>query len=158
MSVHNDLKEILSRLYSSDAVIREVAAAELGDLMEADYLKSKDFQMTVKQLIPAALREADWSAKERMFDALSFASSSKNAAKINWDPIAKVVAELDVACLEHALIILGDSGNPKYRCYIERFLHHPEVSIAETAADALTQIEWKQKQASNRRLKTSKHG
>jgi hypothetical protein len=125
-----------------------VAAAEIGDLMEVDYLNAKDYRRAVKKLIAAIRQESDWSAKESMFDALSFASSSKHARAIDWDPIAHSLDDLDIACLEHALIILGDSGDPKYKARIRPYLHHPDEAIATTAADALKTIEWKQRQGS----------
>jgi hypothetical protein len=158
MPESNDLDAILTRLESDDANSRDVAAAEIGDLMEVDYLKTRDYRKAVKRLIAASLKESDWSAKESMFNALSYASSSEKAAAIDWDPIAQALDNVDVACLEHALIILGDSGNPKYKARIRRYLDNPDETIATTAADALKTIHWKQQRgASQVQLKAKRN-
>ena len=146
MAKSDNFDAILARLDSDDSSCRDVAAAEIGDLMEVDYLNAKDYRKVVKKLLAAVRQESDWNAKESMFDALSFASSSKHAGAINWDPIARSLDDLDVACLEHALIILGDSGDAKYKARIRPYLHHPDETIATTAADALKTIDWKQRQ------------
>lgn len=155
MSPSNERDMLLARLESKDARCRDVAAAEIGDLMEADYLTKRDYRKAVKSLIAAIERETDLDAKESMFNALSFASSSDNAAAINWDPIADRLDALDVACLEHALIILGDSGNAKYKPLLKRFLDHGNEVIASTAADALKTLDWQQQRlASHAQVRT----
>jgi HEAT repeat protein len=134
------VRELLSRLQAVDPQERDLAAAELGDLFEADYLKRQEFEKAVPIIMQAALAESDPDAKESLFDALSSAATLENAAFVNWEPIAAHIKELTPDCLEHALVILSFTGDVKYRPVIEPFLRHPSKDIRQDARDALRML------------------
>lgn len=59
MTIGIDVNGMLERLKSQDPHVRDRAAAELGDLLEADYLKGQKYSRVVRQLIQAAISETD---------------------------------------------------------------------------------------------------
>jgi hypothetical protein len=135
------LDDLVKRLKAPQARTRDLAAAELGDWIESDQLAEKDFRNIVSALVEAALNEKHANAKESMFNALSSASTARPKGYGAWEPIAQSLASLDVACLEHALLILGWSANPQFRHAIQPYLKHSDQTIRETAADALQMLE-----------------
>jgi hypothetical protein len=150
MSRSDDLSELLQRLESPNPRDRDLAAAELGDLLEADYLNLREYLRTVRRLIKAALAEPDAVARECMFNSLSYASILPKAARSNWDPIADALGKLDNPCLEHALGILGDVGKPEYESFLAPYTRHSKDFICIAAKEALDAIAWRK----GRRLQT----
>jgi hypothetical protein len=136
------VRDLLKRMHAADPRERDLAAAELGDLFEADYLQERDFVMAIPKLIQAALAESDPVAKESMFDALSSAATLEKAGLVTWEPIAAHIEELAPDCLEHALVILGFTGDVKYRPVIKPFLRHPDKYIQEEAREALLMLSY----------------
>ena len=140
MTVSQEIDKRLARLKSADPKTRDLAAAEIGDYLEADRLSPPCLQRAVHTLMTFAFRESDETARESIFNALSIASECSDTSGIDWGPIAARLDELPVDCLEHALVILGFSGNPKYRTKIRSFLSHPDESIRATAADSMAML------------------
>ncbi len=140
MGVAFNMKDFLARLHAADSRARDVAAAEIGDLLEADQLGEKDFKSAVRVLMKAALAERDPEAKESMFNALSAAATSTRSWPMNWDPIVAALPNLAPDCLEHALVIVGFSGDAKYRPRIDPFLNHPDSDVRQEALDALQML------------------
>jgi hypothetical protein len=144
-------KSLIARLHSSDCRSRDVAAAESGDYFEAEQLNAAGYQSLVNALIPAALAEQDPVVRESMFNALSSAAAYPKATLIDWHPIADRLPDLPQDCLEHALVILGFSGDGSYLPRIEPLLDHPDKDIRRYVADAVNMLRGK---ASKARLKT----
>jgi hypothetical protein len=140
MSVLQDIKERLGRLKSTDAQVRDVAAAEIADCLEADGLTPASLGRVLRTLMKFALAENDASARESLFNALSTAAEVSDTSMADWDPIAARMHELPVDCLEHVLVILGFSGNRKYRVKIKDFLSHTDDSIRSSAQDAFEML------------------
>ncbi len=151
-----DVKALLDQLESADPRGRDLAASYLSDLLEANYPKERDFKRIVGKLIRSALAETNPEAQESMFFALSSAANSRWTVKIDWSPVAAVLGDLDTACLEHALIVLGSSGNPEYKAFIAPYLSHSDETIRTTASDALAEIDWRTKQETGHRKKAVK--
>jgi len=137
MSANPDLQTRVAQLDSADPRIRDLAAAEIGDLLEADVVSEAEFQSLAPLLIARAVAEKDPDVKEGLFHAISSSAVEKLSGPINLDPIAASLEELDVGCLEHALYILGFSGNSKYRKRLKQFVSHADEDIRRDAADAL---------------------
>ena len=131
------VRDLLHRLQAATPEERDLAAAELGDLFEADYLKQREFVKAIPLLMQAAFKELDPDAKESMFNALSSAAMDDNAKLVTWEPIAEHIKELAPNCLEHALVILSFTGDRKYRPVIEPFLRHPNQDVQRDAREAL---------------------
>ena len=155
MSVLNEIEKRLTSLKSGDPKERFLAAAEIGDYLEANCLDKKSLRGVIHALIPVALGETDDFAKESLFNALSTALEVTDVPGVDWDPIAQELSDLPLTCLEHAVAILGFSGNPKYRSKIKSFLTHPDEDVRSTADDALKVLDGlhkkKQKVAHNRK-------
>jgi Mg/Co/Ni transporter MgtE len=134
------VQALLSRLGTQKARDREVAAAEIGDYLEAGAIGPGDYPFLVHELMEAALRETDPDARESLFNALSEASLSQKSGEIDWDPIWVALDELPADCLEHALVILGSARQPRYRAKVEKYLSYPDEGVRETAAAALAQM------------------
>ena len=137
MSNPNRIFAILSELRSDVATVRDQAASEAADYFEAGQLSENQYRTLVHELLKVAADESNRVAKESIFNALSSASMSGMAQAINWDPIANRMDELDLNCLEHALVILGFSKRAKYRKTIERFVQHSDRDISTAATEAL---------------------
>jgi hypothetical protein len=135
-----EINKRLMQLKSAHLRTRELAAEELADFLEAGLLNKNEFRRVVRTLVGTALAETDPDVKESMFNALSSASMAPTVSSVNWDPIASSLDSLDPACLEHAFVILGFSGDTKYRTKIKRYLTHPDETIRLEAADALSQL------------------
>src|SRR5437899_2070398 len=98
------LSSMLTALKSASGRQRDIAAAELDDLIEADVLDDRQLEKVIHSLLAHVLEEPDLDAQESMFNALSSACFSPISLAIDWQPIASSLEVLDIACLEHALI------------------------------------------------------
>jgi hypothetical protein len=141
MASSHGIHKLLSRVSATDPRVRDLAAAEIADLLEADQLDEKEFKNAVPALIQAALSEQDPETKESLFNALSEAATATRTWPIDWGPIATSLTELKPDCLEHALVILSFSGDVKYRPVIEPFLRHPNKHVRQDARDALRMLD-----------------
>src|SRR5438876_1489125 len=104
-----NFNSMLARLDSADADARDLAAAELTDLIEANYFSKSELERVATRFLRAAKRESDPWVKETMFNGLSEASIVSGGAAVDADAVAEMLDELSPDCLEHALIILGFS-------------------------------------------------
>jgi hypothetical protein len=138
---------MLARLGSLDAREREQAAAELTDLIQANYLTKAELKRVAKRLLQSARTESDPSAKECAFNGLSEASMVGGSEPVVADAVAQMFNNLPTDCLEHALVILGFSGEPQYKAKLRTYLAHEDEDIRETARASLAQIEHEEKKA-----------
>jgi len=129
VAVLRDIRERIALLKAEDPEVRDLAAAEIGDLLEADMVPLPVCRWLMPILVERAIAEPDLWVQERLFSAISSASVEVLSGGLNWDPIAADLNRLDPACLEHALDILGFSANAKYRKMIRGFLKHPSEDV-----------------------------
>jgi HEAT repeat protein len=140
MAGPDEIHELLSRVHAADPRTRDLAAAEIADLLEADQLGEKEFKEAIPELIQAAFAERDPDAKESLFNALSAAATATKTWPVDWDSIAERLTELGPDCLDHALVILGFSGDKKYSAQIKPFLSHSDKDVRDEAVEALKMI------------------
>jgi hypothetical protein len=140
MKTTSRLNDLLARLKSEQASVRDLAAAEIGDLFEYDQLDEREFKKAVHTLVPLALAETDPNAKESMFNALSEAGTATRRWPIDWHPLALQMASLTPDCLIHVLVILGFSGETAYRAMIEPFLRHPDETVRTETQETLKML------------------
>ena len=131
------LKKLLNGLRSQTVAERDLAAAELGDFLEADYVGDGDFPTTIHALLKGALAEKDETAKESMFNALSIAAALPRAVHWDWSPVVAALPNLAPDCLEHALYLLGYSGNGAYRRFVEPYRTHRDADVRTAAKEPL---------------------
>ena len=134
------LNKLVDGLRSGAAAERDVAAAELGDFLEAGYISDVDFPTTMHALLAAALAEKDSTAKESMFNALSLAAALPRAVHRDWSPVVAELPNLAPDCLEHALYVLGYSGNGAYRPIVEPYCAHRDADVRTAAKEALRML------------------
>lgn len=138
MTVLHEIDKRLALLKSADPQGRTLAAAEMGDYLEGDRLSPASLKRVLKSLLHSALAETDSTARESLFNAISTAAECSDTNAFDWSPMIARLDELPVDCLEHALVVLGFSGNPKYRTIIKSLLSHPDESIRAGATEALS--------------------
>jgi HEAT repeat protein len=137
------INERLDLLRSSDRRERLLASAELGDLVqyaaerpEVRMLGRELLALIAKELLTAIVSEHESSqTRESMLNALSWASCRDT--DVPWDQLAGCLAQFDEQCLEHALVILGNTGNMAYSGVLQQYLRSPSPSIRSTAIGAL---------------------
>jgi hypothetical protein len=134
------LKKLLDGLRSGAAAERDLAAAELGDFLEADSIGDGDFLTTMHALLKGALAEKDATAKESMFNSLSLAAVSPRAVHWDWSPVVAELPNLPPDCLEHALYLLAYSGNVAYRQFVEPYRTHRDADVRTAAEEALRML------------------
>jgi hypothetical protein len=138
---------MLARFGSLDAHERDLAAAELTDLIQTNYLTKAELKRVAKRLLQSASTECDPSAKESAFNGLSEASMVGGSQAVDAAAVAQMIDDLPTDCLEHALVILGFSGEPKYQSKVRAYMTHGDEDIRETARASLAQIEHEEKKA-----------
>lgn len=141
MSVFKEIDKRLDLLHSDDPHVRDLAAAEIADYLQADLVPSVSLGKISRTLLAAALTETDETSRESLFNALSTAAEVSDTSDFDWAPLAERLDDLSVDCLEHALVILGFSGNRRYRAQVEKYLSHPFEGIRAAAADALAMLD-----------------
>ncbi len=137
MSDRKRASALVAGLQSKDARARDLAAARLGDWLETGSPDARQLRAAAEALLAGALAEPDAIAKESMFNALSSAAASPKARGIDWSPLAEALGTLAPDELEHALVVLGFSGDARYRPRVAPFLRHPDADVRAGAADAL---------------------
>jgi hypothetical protein len=116
-------------------------------LIQANYLTKAELRRVAKRLLQSARAESDPRAKESAFNGLSEASMVGGSEPGIADAVAQLIDDLPTDCLEHGLVILGFSGEPKYKAKLRAYLTHEDEDIRETARASLAQIEHEEKKA-----------
>src|SRR4051812_17375920 len=111
---HN-LDHWLASLRSEDPKERDAAASVMSDYFDNQQLDEVAYRSLVTSLLHQSTVEHDPVVTESIYYALATASMSSYSALIDWSLIAAAMPNLDLQCLEHALVILGFSGQPQYR-------------------------------------------
>src|SRR5262249_7224446 len=104
MSERVNISAMLGRLDNPNASERDLAAAEITDLIEAKYLTTAELKKVVARFLRAARSEPDPSARESIFNGLSEASLVGGRGTVNAHEVAEMIDDLPTDCLEHALI------------------------------------------------------
>ncbi|GEC90482.1 MULTISPECIES: hypothetical protein [Brevibacillus] len=133
----------LKRLFLNRGEDLDIRLAEIGDLLEYGTHDPNDVITFTEHALDLAIAEENFDVKERLFYLLMNAVTYQGVARnVEWDPLADVLPTLDDAILDYALSILGCSKNRKFIKVMEPYLHSPNDSIRETAAEALEDINY----------------
>lgn len=134
------LHSVLEALTDLDPQTRDIAAAQLGDLLRGNALDDASALQVVGRLVVTAVHDPDWTVKE---SALNSISEAFNHYRLPLDLFAALVPEMatmDSELLEYTLYILGATQDPAAAVPIRPFLWHTDASVRESAALALTEI------------------
>jgi hypothetical protein len=131
----------IAGLRSADPKVREGAAEDLRDATANADLPVEDYVFAVEALLAACRAEDEADAREAMFNALSEAATAPaddRTGRVDWSPLAATATTLDdPECLEHVVLALGGTGDPRYRLAVERLREHPSPNLRRACAEAL---------------------
>lgn len=133
----------LERLFLNRREDLHLRLGDIGDLLEYGNPNRNDVITFTKYVLELAIAEENFEVKESLFYLLMNAVTFQGVARnVEWEPLADVLPTLEDAILIYPLTILGFSKNRKFIKVIEPYLHSPNDSIRETAAEALEEINY----------------
>ncbi|MQY05286.1 HEAT repeat domain-containing protein [Actinomadura macrotermitis] len=134
------LDESLARLGDPDPRRRDVAAAEIGDLLRGGGLGFAAATAAVARLVESALGEQDFLARESALHAITEAFGRYEFPLEVVAPLATGRAGIEPVLLGYVLYILSATHDPRACPLVRPFLDHPDPGVREEAALALTEI------------------
>jgi hypothetical protein len=132
-----NIVELISQLGSREARERELAAAYLGDVVEASSLSDGDHETVAAALVRAAVDEDNVSARESQLHAVTyfFELSFRTV-----QPLIALMPTLDAEQIDYCLGILAATRDPAAEAAIRSFIEHSDERIRVSANDALTEL------------------
>jgi HEAT repeat protein len=139
-----NLQALLDQLTHPDTRRRDLAAAELGDLLRTGALNQADTEQTVTRLVTTALHDADPTVRESALHAIDEAFNHRTLPLRLFDDLQRQLTTLEPALLDYALNILACTHDPAARPAIEAFLNHPDPNVRTYTAEALIELPGRQ--------------
>lgn len=136
----NKLRNALHGLSDPAPRTRDIAAAELGDLLRDNALDDTDAVLAIGPLVTAAVNDPDRTVRESALNSISEAFNHYRLSLDLFTPLVPELAGMDSELLGYALYILGATRDPAAATLIRPFLEHADASVREEAALALTEI------------------
>jgi hypothetical protein len=130
----------LEALTDRDPNRRDVAAADLGDLLRGTALDSDSARLVVGRLVSLAINEPATMVRESALNSISEAFNHHRLPLSLVEPLAAAMPTMERKLLEHALYILGATHDSQAWPLIEPFLHHPDQEVREEARLAAAEI------------------
>ncbi|WP_246040746.1 hypothetical protein [Streptomyces cadmiisoli] len=130
----------LEALTNRDARERDVAAAELGDLLRGTALDADSARLVVGRLVSLAVNDLVTEVRESALNSISEAFDHYNLPLDLVEPLTVAMPTMERELLEHTLYILGATHAPRARHLIEPFLDHPDPAVREDARIAAAEI------------------
>jgi HEAT repeat protein len=135
-----DMFSAMEALTSRDADQRDVAAAELGDLLRGNALDADAVRLVVGRLVSLVVNEPVAKVRESALNSISEAFDLHSLPLDVVEPLTAAMPTMVRELLEHALYILGATHAQQARPLIESFLHHPDPAVREEARRAAAEI------------------
>ncbi|MHA6764334.1 HEAT repeat domain-containing protein [Streptacidiphilus sp. PAMC 29251] len=136
----NALHRALEALTDRTPRTRDIAAAELGDLLRGHALDAPTAVLVVARLVAFTVNEPDRTVRE---SALNSISEAFNHYRLPLELFTALVPELEGSepeLIGHTLYILGATQDPAAAALIRPLLGHADPSVREEAVLALTEI------------------
>jgi hypothetical protein len=133
--------DLVGRDTGREAVRRDAAADELGDLLEAGSLEQADAERVVAALVDAVTSQRDRVVQEAGLNALSHAVVRYRIPYALLGPIADVTAVLHPLELAYVPFILSATHESAARAVVERLLRHPDAEVRAAAAQAIDELD-----------------
>ncbi len=137
MSAHRDPLEALT---DHSPGTRDIAAAELGDLLRGNALDHATAVLVVRRLVTLTVDEPDRTVRESALNSISEAFNHHRLSLDLFTALIPETAAMGPELLGHTLCILGATRDPAAVVLIRPFLGHADASVREEAARALTEI------------------
>ncbi|WP_326686894.1 HEAT repeat domain-containing protein [Streptomyces sp. NBC_01795] len=141
-AVRGAVSAALESLTDRDPARRDVAAAELGDLLRGSALDAETARVVAARLVGLTLREPVTHVRESALNALGEAFSRHALPLSVVEPLATALESMaaEPELLTHTLYLLGAPRNPRARPLIEPYLSHPDPRVREEAGLALAEF------------------
>lgn len=130
----------LEALTDRDPRRRDIAAAELGDLLRGTVLDADTARLVVGRLVSLTVNEHVTEVRESALHSVSEAFNHHSLPLGLVDPLASAVDTMEPALLEHVLYIFGSTCDLQALPLIEPFRHHPDPNVREEARMAAAEI------------------
>jgi HEAT repeat protein len=134
------LQNALEALSDHAPRTRDIAAAELGDLLRDNALDQATAVLAIARLVAFTVNEPDQTVRESALNSISEAFNHYRLPLDLFTPLAPELATMTPELLNHTLYILGATQDPAAAVLIQPFLDHTDASVREEATLALTDI------------------
>ncbi|MEV0408701.1 hypothetical protein [Actinoallomurus sp. NPDC050550] len=121
--------DALDALTDRDPRGRDIAAAELGDLLRAKALDPAIATLVVSQLVAAAVNDPTHAVRESALNSILEASIHYHLPLELFTPLLPELTTMDPELLEYTLYLLGSTQDPAAAELIRPFLDHPSVHL-----------------------------
>jgi HEAT repeat protein len=135
-----NLETILNALAHHEPHQRDLAAAELGDLLRNAVLNHVDTERVVSQLVTAITTDTDPTVRESALNAIAEAFNYAELPLRLVQPLQHRLHEMSPAELDYALYILAATHDPAAHPAIEAFVNHPDPAVRRYTAEALQEL------------------
>ncbi|NUT96200.1 MAG: hypothetical protein HOY78_29655 [Saccharothrix sp.] len=128
-------------LGSAEPRDREVAAAELGDLLRGGGLDAATTERAVARLVEVAVEDSDRDVVEEALHAIGEVHEVPLRLVL---PLTRRMPGWDEHLLDHALAILACTHDPAAKALVEAYADHPHPGVRRSAAEALVELPGRQ--------------
>ncbi|MCP3805099.1 NAD(P)H-dependent oxidoreductase [Allokutzneria sp. A3M-2-11 16] len=132
--------DAVSRLAHPDPRQRELAAAELGDLLRGNALDATGVEVVITGLVNLALGDDDPVIIEEALHAISEGAYRRILPSHLVMPLVRRMPSLTPELLEYVLDILASTRDPAVRPVLIAHLDHALPAIRDAAAGALPEL------------------
>ncbi|WP_197684034.1 FMN-dependent NADH-azoreductase [Allokutzneria albata] len=130
----------LTRLAHPEPRQRELAAAELGDLLRGNALKARAAETVIAGLVDLVLRDHDPVVTEEALHAIGEGLPHRDPPSQLVMPLVQRMPSLAPNLLEHVFGILACTRDRAVRPVIKSYSDHAVPAVRDAAADALTEL------------------
>ncbi|MCW2916397.1 MAG: hypothetical protein JWN52_4465 [Actinomycetia bacterium] len=134
------LHDALEALTDRAPRTRDIAAAELGDLLRNNALDHSTAVLAVSRLVALTVNDPDRTVRESALNSISEAFNHYRLPLGLFTALVPEMAAMEPELLSHTIYILGATQDPAAAVLIQPFHGHPDPSVREEAALALTEI------------------
>ena len=136
------LKQVKDILEQQNPQERDYQLEQLSDMFEYRLeLNENVIIEAVQLLLPAAIQEKNYSAKEAFFYAINKAvvyyQDKKIGSQINWDLLIAVLPSLEKQLLDYAFNVLSLSKQEKYLYILGKYTNHSDPEVRILAQEAI---------------------
>jgi HEAT repeat protein len=133
-------QDALARLAHPDSRQRELAAAELGDLLRSDAVDLTNAELVITRLVELVLTDQEHTIAEEALNSIGEGFGHLELPLRLVMPLVRRMPSLPPDLIEYALNILGCTHDPAARPMIVAYLEHPVPAVRDSAEEALREL------------------
>lgn len=138
-------QDAMARLAHPDSRQRELAAAELGDLLRADAVDLTNAELVVTRLVELVLTDQEHTIAEEALNSISEGFGHRELPLRLVMPLVPRMPSLPPDLIEYALNILACTHDATARPVIAAYLDHPVPAVRDSAEEALRELPGRQR-------------